>query len=283
MVETNGQSTIRRSPAHLRQAGIIWLQHHHTLPEPAFRRFALPWVTLVVTLRGSGEWRKAGEGWRAFPKVALRGHATSWSEGRDLPGQPVEYLAVLIEPWAVSQMFGIPARLLRDDVLDLESAPGLIHAGLRDRLSVAVGAEAKLDLLASVLMARIADPARADPQVARFLALCRAQAGSVMVHDFARRIDTTPRRFRALFRDSIGVSPKPWAMLERFTASARALHPRSWDLRDYAEPDYFDEAQAIHEFRRHSGLTPGAYRREKRDGDARVFVVTCPPLIETDR
>lgn len=264
----------KRSSPPLRGRGIAWLQHHrYDDPDAAYRRFALPWATLVVTLGTPGRWRKPGGSWKNFPRLALRGHATSWSEGCDAPGCGAEYAAVLIEPWAVQSIFGVPAAAVANDVVDLESLWGPRARDLLGRIADCRDPRDRLALLQHTLM--VSAEARAvDPRVALFIRLCRRRAGGLRLNVLAPLWPASSRRFREIFGDAIGVSPKRWACLERFSASVQELHPTGWGIASQLPlADYFDQAHAIHEFRRHAGITPGAYRRSKSGGDPRLFMV----------
>ena len=74
-------------------------------------------------------------------------------------------------------------------------------------------------------------------------------------------LDVGPRRLHQRFVARYGVGPKTLLSLLRFGRQLEARHPLS--MID-AEPEYADESHAIREFRRFTGLTPGAYARQKR-------------------
>jgi AraC-like DNA-binding protein len=275
--EAEGANCTRlyRSPA-LAGAGVAWLQYHrYVRPDLAFTRLPLPWATLVLKLGIDERWRTLGEReWQSFPHLALRGHAASPTHGRDDGIGVNEYLSALVEPWAVAQLFGIPARDALDRVIGLDDLWGSEARRLEERLAEARAPEDKLGVLEAALLGRSTETRRFDSRIAKFIRSCRFGAGGPRVKRLCREIGLSDRRFRELFGEAIGLSPKRWARLERFSATARDLHPSSWGTRDdFAAPDYFDQAHAIHEFRRHAGITPQAYRRAKAGGDPRVFMV----------
>lgn len=274
IVKSDTALTLTVAPAALRRKGISWMQYH-SYPEPdlSFRRLAMPWACIIVNFGCPSWWRPPGGDWRAFPRLALKGPATRWSEGCDAAGMPLEYASVLIEPWAVETLLGIPARCFQDDIVALDSVWGGLAATLLDRLDHAPEPRQRLATIAAFLMDRLVDAPAPDPRIAAFMRLTRQQSGapSLVHHCQAMR----ERSFRKRFKQAVGVSPKQWAILERFAAAAREKHPNSWgDWSDTAPADYFDQAHAIRDFVRYSGITPSAYRRAKANGDARIFMVT---------
>ena len=210
--------------------------------------------------------------------MALRGAATTWTEGCDAPGIRNEYLAALIEPWAVWEMFGIPAAELHNQVVDLESLWPREGPRLYDRLSSAAHGADKMSLLGAALMESNSGR-EADARVKAYLHVCRRFAGAVLVREATEWLGPSRRQFRKRFEREIGVLPKRWSLLEKFAARVREIHPSSWGIRDELPvADYADQAHETHEFVRHSGVTPGFYRRLKLEGDPRVFMI---PAIHT--
>jgi AraC-like DNA-binding protein len=239
--------------------------HHHAGdgPQAPYRRLPGPFAALVVHGGPPGYWRKADEpGWRPYPRVALQGLFTRWNFALEVPGRRCSM--ALIEPAAVEALFGFPAAATIDHVLDLEV--------LRPQLGRALAAISRqadplpqiAEFLAS-LVARSSAPGLGGP-----LSMIRREAGSARIAAAALLADRSERSLRRMFHAAIGVAPKRWCSIERFTANLRRLHPRPWIEVD-ALPDYFDQAHEIREFRAMAGITPGAYRREKRLGDRRVF------------
>lgn len=267
-------SVIVRCNPSQRARGLIWIQYHnYPNADAQYRRLPLPWATLVVTLSGPRWWRNPGGGWEKFPRMALRGPATTWSEGRDAPTNGNEYLAALIEPWALFPIFGIPASEICNGVIDVEHLWPRDGTRIYDEIAGARGSREKIFRLSRELEARIRNDL-SDPRLRNYIVACRSHGGAGELSSFAPPLGCSGRWFRQLFKDAIGVTPKRWALLERFASQARDLHPISWGTRDdYVDPGYVDQPHAIHEFVRHAGVTPGQYRKFKASGDPRVFVL----------
>jgi transcriptional regulator GlxA family with amidase domain len=98
-----------------------------------------------------------------------------------------------------------------------------------------------------------------------------ARAGRLRTIDALRhRLDVGPRRLHQRFAGDYGVGPKLFLNLMRFGRQLEERHPLVAP-REVGEPEYADESHAIREFRRFSGLTPGAYAAQKKSGDRLIF------------
>ena len=257
-----------------RRRGLFLLQYHSGAESDLrYKRLPLPWISLVVTLSEPGGWRLPGGEWRSFPRIALRGAATTWTESYDTAATPPEYLVALLEPWAIRSLFGIPAAQLHNQVIDLELLWRPEAQSLYDRIASARDARAKMALLADAVM-RTSSDREPDLLVKACVNICRRSAGDVRVRQLMESLDCSRHKLRTAVQRELGVKPKRWALLERFAARARELHPSSWGAKDeLVGASYTDQAHEIHEFVRHTGITPGLYRRLKAGGDPRVFII----------
>jgi hypothetical protein len=173
-------------------------------------------------------------------------------------------------------MFGISAAEVHNQVVDLSVLWPNDAPAIYEEISSAPDGPTKLALLANWLTGRSSGWS-VDPLVQAYLNMCRETAGTVSSHNLLISHGYSKRQFRAAFANEIGVLPKRWALLERFAARLREMHPSSWDSReDIGEANYADQAHEIHEFVRHTGITPGAYRKLKLSGDPRVFMIPRP-------
>lgn len=74
------------------------------------------------------------------------------------------------------------------------------------------------------------------------------------------------RQFERDFRETVGVSPKLFARIQRFQRARVLLAHTSLSLADVAaELAYTDQSHMSHEFRRFAGSTPGAQARGRVD------------------
>lgn len=270
MANADGRSErVERGTRH----GAIAALHGHrgAIGGRTIRRLPAPFAAIVVELGGRPEWRAADRrNWRPYPRVALHGLMTVWSEGRFAAGTSQDCLMALIEPWAVPFLLQVEAAATVDNVIDLEHALPQWSTALLDAVERADDPQDRLARLERAVADRIGRE-RPGPELAEFVAASRASAGGLRLDAFVRAVGARERSFRNTVRAALGVPPKQWCVLERFSANLARLHPGPWRDGRPAEPDYFDQAHEIHEFRRLAGITPGAYRREKLAGDRRVY------------
>jgi AraC-like DNA-binding protein len=85
------------------------------------------------------------------------------------------------------------------------------------------------------------------------------------VGDVIQRIGLSPRRFGELFRSEVGLAPKAFCRIRRFSEVLKRIEPLTEvDWADVAlSCGYFDQAHFNHDFRACAGLTPSAYLRDR--------------------
>jgi AraC-like DNA-binding protein len=82
----------------------------------------------------------------------------------------------------------------------------------------------------------------------------------------ARDTGLSRRRFGALFRDEVGLTPKLYCRLCRFRQVVRRIAlgaPIDWSGLAL-DGGYYDQPHMAHEFREFSGISPGAWRASER-------------------
>jgi AraC-like DNA-binding protein len=257
----------------LARLGINSIQYHrYAESDGEYRRLPLPWIAVVLTLGTPSRWRSGGDEWKVFPPAAIRGHAGCWTEGADQPGRGCEYMTALIEPWAFEALTGTSAGEVAGRVVDVTDIRPLWNRFRLDMILQATDPGAKLRLFADALM-----PQRDivfDTRIKRFASACREQAGSIRVADAVESMRISTRQFRTVFAATLGLSPKAWARLERFSAYLHELHPReSLSSPRMLQCGYFDQSHAIKDFKAFTGATPGEYVRQKAEGDDRIFLL----------
>jgi AraC-like DNA-binding protein len=199
---------------------------------------------------------------------AVVGGARSSSFGRDI-ATPSVSIGAQLQPGAARLLFGMPASELAERHTRLDDLWGVDAAGARDRILEAATPEARLVAFEDILAARLP----------RVRALHPAIAGALEQCDTIERIDGlveasgySHRRFIALFRDAVGLTPKRFARVRRFQAALTraARDPQARWIDIAIDLGYSDQAHFAREFREFSGLTPEAYRRAAPDSPFHV-------------
>lgn len=187
---------------------------------------------------------------------------------------PSRSVGVQLRPGAAMALFGVSAAELHGGHVALDDLWGTSAAQLRDCLHAARDAQAQLDVLQSMLLARQREPRALHPSVAQ--ALVQMEHGGV-IGRVVDAVDLSHRHFIARFRDATGLTPKRYARVQRFRRLLRAFAAapaRAWiDLA--LDAGYSDQSHCSREFREFAGTTPQAWRRNAERGGLHL------PLAET--
>lgn len=217
--------------------------------------------------------REQGDGaaWRRLDRVALWGprHAWGWGYAR----RSIICFAVGLTPLGLAWLTGEAAseRVNRAERLS-DLAPALARA-----LDVRDGEpfEAWTDRAAAILRDAFAARPRVDDPTAPSLPILAQEDGDAAARA-AEACGLSPRQHRRVFHRLHGATPKAYQRLLRVDRMIRQLHDAPWEADAWSETPlpFADQPHAVREFRAATGLTPQAYRRAKRDGDATLRSVT---------
>ncbi|MCY1044970.1 AraC family transcriptional regulator [Corallococcus sp. bb12-1] len=163
-------------------------------------------------------------------------------------------------------VLGVPASAIAGGIVALEDLWGdAATRRLFDRLGDARDTADAAAILEGAIAERLAlaDGRRARAQLALDAA---ERLTSANVNAVAVDIGVSERHLRRVFRETVGVSPKAFARLERFHRALRAA--RKDDHANWAniaaEAGYYDQAHLIAEFRTITGVTPQGFLGELR-------------------
>lgn len=190
---------------------------------------------------------------------AIVGGARAGYYVRDV-SEPVWSVGAELLPGAAPLLLGVPAGELAERHTPLEDLWGPVVREIEERLAQSRSAEQRLALFESVLAARLPRVRGMHPAVAEALAGFDARSSVKSVVD---RSGYSHRRFVALFREAVGLSPKRYSRVLRFRAALARLagRPAPPPWADLAlEAGYSDQAHFNRDFREFAGVTPGEYR-----------------------
>jgi AraC-like DNA-binding protein len=87
-------------------------------------------------------------------------------------------------------------------------------------------------------------------------------SAKLSIDDLARSACLSPRQMERRFKTSFGIGPHEFLVRTRILAACRALRESDGTLADIAlSSGFYDESAFVRQFRKHIGVTPGAYRR----------------------
>ncbi len=165
-------------------------------------------------------------------------------------------------PGAAGAILGVPTADLTGRHVPIDDVWGARGHALRERLLAARGPAEVFRVLERDLTVRLARPLLMRPTVARALALHGNNWASPRIADLERDMGCSPRHFIALFRAAVGLTPKHYYRIRRFTAVLRRLAKGGDEsLADLAASvGYADQSHLTREFREFAGVTPTRYR-----------------------
>ncbi len=164
-------------------------------------------------------------------------------------------------PLAARRLLGVPLSEFRNTTLDAGDLFGRSARGLAERLAETPTWDGRFALIAAYLRDHSAH-ADSDPVVAAAVRRLHTTRGSVPIADLAADAGWSRRHFSRRFADQVGLSPKSYAALSRFTAAltllTRADETHTPDLARIADTlGYYDQSHLTRDFRRFAGTTPG--------------------------
>ena len=173
-------------------------------------------------------------------------------------------IGVHFKPGGASAILGLPADVLRDQVVELEDLWGAPAAELRDQLLAACTAQLKFRVLESFLIRRLAAHPRDAAQQRRIFHardLFAQKAEDRNVRAVADRLGMSHKHFISEFRRHVGLTPKLFCRIQRFQQVLGEIAARrNVEWADVAcSCGYFDQAHFVHDFQRFSGLNPSTY------------------------
>lgn len=170
-------------------------------------------------------------------------------------------IGVQFRPGGAAPFFPMPVSTLEDASFNVTDIWGKEATWIRERILAQPTPGAMLHMLSACLLERLSDSARLHPSViytAAQLDVCDSPGRVAVVTE---RVGMSQRRLTQLFHEQVGVSPKTFHCVRRFQHTLRHLRGKqSVDWADVAvQFGYYDQAHLSHDFRRLTGMTPGAY------------------------
>lgn len=178
----------------------------------------------------------------------------------------VSLVGVRFLPGGAADLLGFPAREATGTEVELAAVWGATARELEERLAEAGGPRERARLLGDILAARPGATTTPDDVTAAATAAIRESAGSLPVRMLATRADVTRRTLERRFADAVGLTPKQASRVARFRRAVRLLEkvPPLPLARVALAAGYHDQPHLTREFTGLAGISPGAWRGERR-------------------
>lgn len=214
-----------------------------------------------VLLRGDWAW------WNGSVWENLHGPLLFGANSRALKVRvrgPFSVAAFSFRPSAWTSLVDSPATQFADRIVPLNEAwdPAIVEA-LMLAASDAPNDEACVERMEAVIERQLGHVGRnrVDPVVASFESIARSDS-TIKVEAAAKLLGLSPRQLERRCLASFGLSPKAVLQRCRFLDMAAAMRGLSHaDEAELAALRFFDQSHLNREFRRYTGMTPGAFQR----------------------
>ncbi|HWK48752.1 MAG TPA: helix-turn-helix domain-containing protein [Steroidobacter sp.] len=247
----------------------IWLSHRrehcpnweHMLPSGK--------AQLVIPLHDSPiHWAAPGSKveWHSWTRGVIHGPQSRYYVAGPKP--PGVVVGASFRVGMAAAILGASLDELRDRHVSIAELWGYRGLELHERLASLHEPMAVCRTLEAELIARIRRPLLIHPAVAYAL---RPEALGARVDQIQRRTGYSPRHFIDLFHSAVGLTPKHFYRVQRFSGALSRLAQRQTDSGGLAEvalaAGYADQAHFSREFRELAGVAPSAY---------------CPPAANSE-
>lgn len=176
-------------------------------------------------------------------------------------------LVVVLQPYALFRLTGMPAQELTDELISLPLVFGKAGQQLENELLHAEDNNSRLQLIIQFLAGRVQQSRPgASSIILEALPLIYQNSGWMQVAALSEGLHITERHLERKFREQVGLSPKQFLRTIRFRHQLKSLQQRpAPTLTQLAHnAGYYDQPHFNKEFRMLAGITPKQYMTETR-------------------
>lgn len=167
-------------------------------------------------------------------------------------------VGVKLKPAAVTYLFQIEMDALADRVVDLQEILGQRFESVTTSINAQKSHEEIINLFNSFFKSQ--QEVEYDERIEGALALLFEKHGDERVSDLIAKLNITERQLERLFKKYIGLSPKFYARIIRFSYIFQLMQEGDQSWVDIAfQSGYYDQAHFIRDFKAFSGEDPSAY------------------------
>jgi AraC-like DNA-binding protein len=186
-------------------------------------------------------------------------------------------MTIHFRPAGARPFVGCPLGELENACAGLADLWGSDAESLLDQLNQTDSARRRVDLLEAFLLDRMRSQyVRPQPEVASVMVAAELNP-SMRVSKAHDLTGLSAKRFNALFRSRVGLSPKAYLRVRRLQAALRALDTAAPGALIAADLGYFDQAHFVREFQGFAAITPTQYAQRRSSMPGHVEINETPP------
>jgi AraC-like DNA-binding protein len=193
-------------------------------------------------------------------------HGPSQNYRRFITDKSFGIFGVYLYPFAIPQLFSIPASELSDQTPDLASLLGSEGRQLEEEIIMAETNLQRVAILSSYLEKKLQNVVLHRAVVSVISEIIHSN-GLLPVDELAKRSFLSTRQFERNFKTFSGFSPKLYSRIIRFQMATQNYGASNKTLTDIAyDCGYYDQSHFIHDFKQFSGYHPKQYFSGKAEG-----------------
>jgi AraC-like DNA-binding protein len=197
----------------------------------------------------NNKWSKQG---KSLLAAQIKGHFYLENSGR------TEILGIKLKPSAITHLFGVPMKSTTDTVVELRKALGRKASPLEKALREADGAHRAA--IANDIFEKLCFNYPASHPVDQALQMIFARKGMIAVADICKELSVSERYVEKLFQNYVGLSPKFFARIIRFSHIFQLIKDKDPDWAAVVfEAGYYDQSHFIRNFKAFTGEDPSEY------------------------
>ncbi|MEP7141574.1 MAG: helix-turn-helix domain-containing protein [Ferruginibacter sp.] len=174
---------------------------------------------------------------------------------------------VYLYPYAIPQLFSIPATALSNQMPDCDSLLGNEGRLLTDKIFAANGNMERVKIIIAFIVKQLYKHEQKEQGILTVINKIVHSEGIIPVDLLAKSYFLSTRQFERKFKTFSGFSPKLFSRIVRFQASTRRYGNKQLSLTDIAyDCGYYDQAHFIHDFKEFSGFHPRQYFSGNNEG-----------------
>ena len=186
-----------------------------------------------------------------------------------LCNSPLESVGVIFKPFGAYRLLGVPHHLIKDNFLEFKSVfSNEVNDIFNKMEDQSENPEKIIHLLQTWLLEQLDKLNNISTnKIANACSILKDLPVNISIGEIAKKIAIPKRTLEHIFREQVGISPKTFHRICRFTKIQELFSYN--DTHDWQELvynfGYFDQTHFIKEFKKFSGYTPTQFHFRKPD------------------
>jgi len=172
-------------------------------------------------------------------------------------------LVVVLKPFALNSLFGIPAAELNDGIFLPSDLVGAEAIPFERKMAKSKSLRAVIDTIESFLFEHFQKGSGLNPGLLSSLELINRHDGLIRMDDLLKKLKVNERQLERLYHRQIGITPKKFMNIIRFQHFLKIFRSLSADSKlttAVYQAGYYDQAHLNNYFKAMTGITPIEYK-----------------------